>query len=608
MTFEKVFIGFYLDKTNMKKSIGIIILSLFLVMASGLFFVMLTTNVAAIGCFFPASPASLGECNETNIGEMKVGEYLNGCGSAEFTCTYKRSTFPTFCAGFFWAKNACVTQGDGVCCSENSCGYKFAGTSCDSCLKCNVEGACTSNLPEWKSCQEAEDFGFCLSGSCNIDNETPVIIDNQENIYIRDISDRDAINNLTIDVDFSDNLRLQEYKIRVCDENSTQYYANRSEYFPAPIIIDGCAEETFQLEDDVQTNDWKLSVEMWDFIIDTVLNQGKVSMGIDLVDGIGNAEFGNDLFFIISDFTNPEVSISHVLTDVPGGKSAAISVVATDTLGEIKSIDVFIDGNKIGESCNESTCLRTSIFSEGSHTYNAIVTDPSGNSITSETGAFVLEGGASTCDDYFGQICSTEENCDQEVFSTTDTDNCCLGTCTSTTTITELPTCEEQSGKVFNPNTFTCNGEEVAADDLGSFLRCCVGGLEEIADIELLEVFWTDLKGDKLLSASFGDVVKCSAAGTVGTADFSIEKSEEKLVSKKLSIPGSLEYSINETGLYKCAVKLSGSTKRADLKVVEVPVRPKVTALPGFGWINALAALSLVMIYYVFVRKVENRD
>lgn len=604
LTFKKVFIGFYTDKTNMKKSVKIAVLGLFLVMLATIS-VMLTTNVAAAGCFFPSSPADLGVCDGNNLGEVKVGNYLNDCGSAQFTCTYKRTTYPIRCAGYFWGKNACVTQGEGVCCSENSCGYKYLGTTCDSCLNCDREGSCNQNLPEWYSCQEAEESGYCLSGSCNVDVEKPVITNNQGNIYIRDISNRDAINNLTIDVDFSDNLKLREFKMRLCDEDSAQYFANRTEYFPAPIIIDGCAEETVYLEGVTQTNDWKLSPEMWDFIIDTVLNQGRISMSIDVIDGIGNANFSNELFFIISDFTKPEVSVSQTLTDVPGGKEAKVTVTASDSFNEFE-ISVFIDDIQIGESCTSSPCERTQIYSEGPHTYHAYVIDSSGNNVISNVGTFNIETGPSTCEDYFGQVCSRETVCSQDVFSTTDTGNCCLGTCTSTTSPAELPTCDEQNGKVFNPNTFTCNGDEVAADDLGSFLRCCVGSIEEVPDIDLLEVFWVDLKGNKLLSASFGDVVKCSASGTVGTADFSIEKSGEELSSKELSIPGLLEYSIDETGVYECVIKLKGSTKRSDLIVIEAPARPNVTALPGFGWINALAALSLVMIYYLAVRRYKN--
>jgi len=584
----------------MKKSVfSVAVLAVFLVLVS----IIISVNVsAAAGCFFPSAPASLGECNENVLNETKIGNYLNGCGKAEFTCRYVRRTFPTFCAGYYWIKGDCTEQGGGVCCAENTCGYEYYGESCDSCLKCGREGDCSVNLFDWTTCQEDEGDGFCVAGVCEVDNEDPVITDNQADLYIRDVSNLGEIYNKTFDIDFSDDVNLREYKLRVCDEESSQYFVDRSEFSPAPELIDGCAVETIDLDVKEYTENWRFSTEMWDWIIGTVLNQGKVSVNIDLTDKFGKTVLGNQLLFIVSDFTNPNISVSHVLIDVPGGKEVEVTALGSDMFGEIET-KIFIDDLQIGDGCTLADCKRTKIFAEGAHTYFAVINDPSGNLVASNVGTFEIateEAGPSTCGDFFGQVCVGDKICDQEVFSAADTNECCPGACVSEEV--ELLTCEDQEGEVFNPSSHTCEGEEVAANDMNEYLRCCVGILKEVPDLERLAVYWKDDGGNKIVSASLGDSVECAAGGITGTAKFEVSK-EGVLKSQSLTLPNSIGVNIQEIGEYGCSVDLNGYVKKSDLKVIEVPALiPKKTALPGFSFVNVLAVLSLLFVYYVFLR------
>jgi len=557
--------------------------------------------IAVLSVSVNALPSNLGICDSNNLNEVKMAVYDNNCGSANYECVYIKCPRGVSCffQGYIWRFKECILSGNGTCCKDN-CGYKSTWEKCDSCKTCDTTGSCTNNIDDWTFCSEDDSQGICTGGECNLDTSAPVIEDNQENIYIRDISNRDEIKSILIDLNFEDDIQLREYKMRLCDEDSSQYFANRSEYFPAPEIIDGCAVETRSLEGTRDALDWELSEEMWDWILDTVLNQGKVSMNIDLFDKIGNVALGNQLFYIISDFTNPTINVSHSISDVPEGKAVKITASAEDMFEEVE-IEIFIDGEKFGESCASSPCEKTRVYNAGAHTYYAFAKDPSGNNATSSTGTFTFETEPSTCDELFGSICGGNDVCDQEEFTTSDTSKCCPGSCLPTSTLS-LESCNDQNGTIFNPGTHECGGNEVSASNLNGVLRCCTGEVKEIPDLSLLNVQWEDANGNKLAIASLGDHVKCSASGVLGTVNFNISIGEV-MKSEILTLPNQLDFVVNEVGVYKCEVTLNGESKSSELRIVNLPATPKQTALPGFSALNGIMALSFILVYYIILIK-----
>ncbi|MFC1686134.1 hypothetical protein ACFLZZ_03890 [Nanoarchaeota archaeon] len=540
-------------------------------------------------------------CTQEQWNDTRDVELESGCGNQTLKCTYtpKRDlgyTPPVAPRVGFWWEIISFEPGTEICCDPAG-GYETFLKECGDCSVCGNNAACDVPRRNELICSEGDLSGYCRTNVCEIDNENPQLSNNQENLYIRDISNRAEIGNIELDIDFFDNERFGKARIILCDEDSSLYFVNRSRYFPAPEIIDGCAVEEKSLSPNNFTEDWKLSLEMWDWILDTVLNQGKVSMNIELIDGIGNEINEEKLFYIISDFTPPEVSISHRLTTVSGGTEVELTALTSDMFEDFE-LSIFLEGAQVGEICTESPCIKKVILPEGSFSYYAYALDPSGNNATTTTGVFTIETAVSeSCEELLGQVCGENKICDESTFAASDSDFCCAGSCVSETTT--IPTCEEQEGKVFNKNTYECNGQEVPAGDINELLRCCVGEIEKIPDLSLLEVSWKDENGNKLASASFGQEVRCSASGTLGKAEFVISKTSI-LTEGILSLPNSLNIAVSDTGIYDCIVRLKDVEKVAKLRVIEAPAQPQETALPGFGFFNALIALSFILAYYIW--------
>ncbi len=550
----------------------------------------------------------MGSCSAQEVGQQRVIAYENSCGSALSECKLVKSGAWTQ-GGYFWLAISCSAPSNGTCCASD-CGYADYSKSCGSCANCGFKGACDAFLPESTLCQENLTNGFCsASGSCTLDKMgSPIYTNNQENIYISKIQFENSSffsENVVLDVDFFDDLRLREYKVRVCDEESYKFFANRSEYFPAPVIIGNCAEEIFPLSGAIVQQDLKLSREMWDWILEKIANQGKMSVSFDVSDFVGNVNLTGPLFFIINDFTKPSVTISHEIVDVPGGKEVRLKAIAEDSFDEIKT-SIFVDGEKIGE-CESSPCEARRVYTSGSHNYYAFSIDPSGNNATSSTGTFSFAEEEPTCSDLFGQVCSGEDTCSQETFSASDTDLCCPGECVGP--VVQVLSCQEQEGTAFNPATNTCNGEEAVASGLSGSLRCCIGTVEKIPDVDRLEVYWADASGNKIASSALGSEVRCFGAGTlVSDAEFTIYK-EEAVLNKKTALPASVSLKVDEQGKYLCEVEVGGSKKSAELNVVEVPVQPRTsTVLPVFGIFNIVAVLGVIILYYLLTDLRKKRE
>ena len=574
-----------------------------------------------------ASPAladntqdKLGPCNVSVEGQLKTITYDNGCGSAEYRCVITRCSPGMRCIGVppRWRLQSCKSNGAGLCCispetpyQNYTCGY--ASVQCSPCKICG-NGACSTNLADDTICHQDSTVGYCASGECTLDNAPPNITNSQKNAYISTMPYLNSSGfsaDVFFNVDFSDDLRLKEFTQRICDEESSIYFANRSEFLPAPVISGNCAEETFPLTGKASLRNWNLSKEMWDFILERIANQGKMSVSVQLSDFVGNNVTSNNLFYIINDFTKPVVNASHSITELSESRQAKITATADDSLGEV-GIKIYIDGEE-AKSCDSSPCEVKRNYAKdarGSHSYYAFAYDPSGNNRTSETKTFTFEAAKTACADFFGQICADGTLCDANVFKASDTDKCCPSTCSeiinnvnnATNGSAVLPGCGDQNGKAFNPATDVCRGQEVAAYGLSGALRCCVGDIENIPDVNRMEVYWQNEAGERIASASVGEMVKCSASGIVGSGSFSITEPDGKQSEPQtLSLPNSIPITIAKIGNYVCEAGVNGQIKTSELNARELPATPKKALLPVFGLFNFISALGLILAYYLYV-------
>lgn len=554
---------------------------------------MLTSGALALtGGYIPG----IGECNYTVVGQVRTLNYSNACGSGDYKCVYTRPG-GLLSAGYSWFFQSCSTAGQGVCCGLSNtltCGYSYAIKSCGSCKTCDGNGTCGNNLPDGILCQENGSSGYCGQGNCALDTIAPYFINSQSNLYIKNIQD---LKNYTFDVDFIDNVKLGNYTINACDENSAQYFANKSDILPAPIFEGNCALETFTLNGTGFGQNWKLSSEMWDWILERIANQGKVSISINLTDGVNNINNSGILFNIINDYTKPVVNVSNSINSIPGGNKVTITANSSDLFGETNT-DIFIDNEKVLSNCTLTSCQVDRVYAEGIHNYYATATDPSGNNATSSTGTFSFIKVVPTCSDSLGQVCTNGTVCSQNTFKTSDTDNCCSTSCT--TIIPTLPTCDGQGGLGFNPATDTCNGNEVAADGLASPLMCCVGTLQKIPQIERLEVSWTNKNGDLISSASIQDNVNCIASGLIGSGEMIVTKNGDEISRKNVTLPSTSPFIVSNIGTYECDLQIGDKTKAAVMTVIEAPASPIKTALPVFGLFNAITTLGIIFTYYIF--------
>jgi len=563
--------------------------------------VLLALILTSSGALAQTLPG-LGTCDVSVVGQTKTLTYNNGCGAGEYKCIHIVCVNCFIGQGYEWILQSCSVAGQGICCgtstpSSQICGYSYASKECGPCKNCDGAGTCGTNKPDGVICQDGGLSGYCGMGNCTIDNTTPYFIDSQENLYIKNLAD---LKNTGLDIDFIEDVKLKEYTVVACDENSEQYFVNKSELLPAPIFSGNCALETFALTSKSYGQNWKLSGEMWDWILERIANQGKVSVRVNISDGVNNANYSNVLLNVVNDYTKPSVSVSHSIRAVPGGNEVKITAIPQDMFGET-SVNIFIDGEQVSSGCTSSSCEVSRVYAEGSHNYYASAIDHSGNNDTSATQTFSFTQSAPTCSESFGQVCSAGTTCSQNTFETADTESCCGGTCA--VQIVELPTCDNQGGLAFTPATDLCVGGEVSATGLVSPLRCCVGLLSKIPEVDRLEVYWSNEDGDRIASASLQDTAKCVASGLISEAQLVVSVNNEEISSRSISLPSSSSFLVGKIGTYECAVSIGDKTKVATMRVNEAPAVPRKTSLPVFGLFNIVFVFGLLATYYIITRR-----
>jgi|GEM_PF-4853664 len=568
-------------KKTKKAFFGILILTLLI------FAVLFSSTTLAATC----SP----------VGQEKTFYYENNCGYRIDICKYYSCPAGSYCIikGYQWALKSCV-PGEGVCC-DPLCGYASPGQPCAPCKTCGSQGSCIVNLVNGTICKENGRGGYCKAGICEFDTVFPSFINNQEDIHLKG---GENLSEIAFDFDFFDDLGLGKFEIKICNE------------------LGKCKEEARPIEGKSHVDDWKLSDEM----IGWIAEQGTGFLNVDITvsDAVGNQNKSIAPFSVIKDSTAPEIDfIYHFPISAFTEETVTINITATDETSGIKAIRIYVDDSELIPEipCVSSPCTKSiSYGTPGDHLYYATVEDNAGNVVTSSVGEFTIEGKEEdTCSAQTGgqgKICRAGEYCQDGmfIFSSDSVEGRC---CTSGVCAVEiiLPNCEEQGGKIYDPFTQECGGADIPASDVLEQNKCCYPGSSLVSiKIEELEVYWTDSAGNRLAAVALGEAAICIATipaeeSAGKTAKFVIyrggeeKKREEVMFEKGIA---EISFILDELKTYRCEVTVDSTKADSYLEVIEAPAMPLREKLPGFGFIQLIIVICLILAYYIFVNMRKN--
>lgn len=422
------------------------------------------------------------------------------------------------------------------------------------------------------------------------DKIAPWFKNNQGNAYANATTN---LSKITFDVDFFDNIDLMSFNVSICNKT-------------------GCMREMNSIGGVNFTANWGLPKKIWDWI--SAQGEADFTVNITVSDSairgpiVGNVNMSIRPFYIFRDLTLP----TDIVVSSPGGHFAGMPTTvraeAKDAFSGIGKITIYIDG-QAQKSCNSTPCEVSIAYDAGQHSYYAIVEDKARNSDKSETKTFTIssETDTQTCDEIKGYICKEDEFCPLSFIKTKDTAKCCPRQCT---TEMILASCKDQGGNVYDPSVLKCTGSSVPASDTLAPSECCVGSIS-VPEGTALTAYWTDDSGNKVAVMGMGESAKCLAvmSGSEGKkASFDIYEGNE--VKQKFPDQdfknniAEISYTVSDIGTYRCEVNVATiEPKSAELKVVEAPSKPLQARLPGFGFLQMIAALSLILIYYCLKRR-----
>jgi hypothetical protein len=339
------------------------------------------------------------------------------------------------------------------------------------------------------------------------------------------------------------------------------------------------------------------------------------------------------------------------------GSSVTILAVANDSRGSgIKNFNIYL---KKGEA--SPVLLQSTVKDMGNKRKNAtasiIITDMESYDTEIEIedevgnkarvpGVQFIAGGDPTknCSSQSGTICNFYQICSGISGSASDAHEnlgitCCfIGQCMNRST---LATCKLQNGEIYDNKLSSCvDGVDVPSSDTIEKNKCCKGGIVT-ARSNTESLAWYDMSGNKLTGAARGDKVRCiglkDTTNPEAYYNITIKLGNEiKFGPKRLNVSKTLKAEsdpivLKDIGTYRCEATLVASPPKkmiatldvetrklgffellfklnpltgfaiapANLKVIEAPVKPRYTELPGFSLISLLISISGLLVYYL---------
>jgi hypothetical protein len=340
------------------------------------------------------------------------------------------------------------------------------------------------------------------------------------------------------------------------------------------------------------------------------------------------------------------------------GNNVTIVAFANDSLigSGIKDIKIYLKNSSGGQDLLlQSTPLQGSLKRKntnatikvtevGMFDYIVYAEDNVGNNIKSVAGTFNVGGDCTkNCSSQTGKICNFYQVCSTQTICASNAHEdlgitCCLGECLNRSS---LATCRLQGGEIYNTEISYCDGGiDAPASDTIEKNKCCKNGIIT-ARSNVNSLSWYDMSGNKLTGAARGDKVRC-----VGTADTESKtatytitiKLGDTVISQPATLPVNKTHAaesapipLTQVGTYRCEATLVASPPKkmiatldvetrklgffelllelnpltgfaiapANLKVIEAPVKPRYTELPGFSLISLLISISGLLVYYL---------
>ncbi len=466
-------------------------------------------------------------------------------------------------------------------------------------IKCSGSKTCRIDEPHEGLCYLGYGAGWrpCTIGSVSKHTETecyeiedsqkPWFKNNQKDIVINSSTD---VSQIKIDFDAFDNLHLTYITIEAY--NNRRNIVSESKNIGYDGIEPGHEVVTSYIDD------WALSSGAWNKIKKQEMQN--LSVNIKIKDYRGNTNSSINSFNInVSDLSVPDkVDVVRDPLLNYSGMPITFKINASDKFSNIKKINLYIDGELEG-SCSSDYCEILKIFSTssaGNHSYYATAEDLFGNINQSIIyNLTLINEEEKKCEELpDGKKCNADEECEYGFFKTSDTEYCCLSECINKE---QFAKCSEQGGTIYPSDYYNCS-IELQASDTKENNKCCAEN-PEIKNPGELIVYWTDGIGNKISGATIGELIKCKADG-IGIGKVEMNVSKDKLFLNKTfeNFPGYIELRAEEKGIYHCEASSEDQFIIKNLEIFKVPKIISKAKLPGFGILQLIIVLSLMIIYY----------
>jgi hypothetical protein len=330
-------------------------------------------------------------------------------------------------------------------------------------------------------------------------------------------------------------------------------------------------------------------------------------------DNAGMENFTNST--ITLDTINPLLTISIVPNPPKSTQIVNLSASATDL--NLKNISLYVD-NQLVKNCTASPCnISVSYNRTMAHTYKAIAYDWARNFNRTEMNFTVAGNYGMTCaanNEGSGVMCSEDYFCLYPgVFANSsegsgENARCCSTYCVSSSALLK---CDGPpiNGIQYDSSFFSCSlpyQDIKEADVENENLSCCSG--TPSSAISAGQLYWGRQNSGyfKLTEAAEGDSLFCIVSGAQGTkVSFEITgPSKTDSGNQTIGADGLAKYPVltDEVGTYSCKATVEGiALNSSNILVTEAGANP--TTLSFFGITQLLAALSFILIYYLFKKQ-----